>query len=118
MPYLESHRRTSRARLWLQSSANATISLNLAERKCERHVKRDMEQATVVVKVEKGKRAEALLEEAIDHWKRRALPSEPAVAEAVRAQLELLLRLYSGQEIRSTLHLPTARIKFIIQSEQ
>ena len=81
-----------------------------------------IEQATVFVKVREGERSEALLDEAFEHWKRRSPPSEPAVADAVRAQLELLFRFYSGQgghsEVRSTLHLPTARVKFIIQSAQ
>lgn len=80
------------------------------------------EQATVFVKVREGERTEALLDEAFEHWKRRSPPSEPAVAEAVRAQLELLFRFYSSHggntEVRSTLHLPTARVKFIIQSAQ
>jgi hypothetical protein len=92
-----------------------------------------MELPTVFVVVAKSeqKPVAAYLDTAMRHWLDRAYHCERgvthAVADSVRAQLKLLLRVHADQEtdhptnrtkeVRSTLHLPTARIKFVIQSE-
>lgn len=82
-----------------------------------------MELPTVFAVVGEGEqRPEALLDAAMQHWLHRVQSCEPAVEQTVRAQLELLLRLYAAQEtkteVTSTLRLSSARIKFIIQSAQ
>ncbi len=79
-----------------------------------------MDLPTVVAIVDDWESQETWLEAALHNWRKRARASDLEATETVRAQLELLLRLYASQETKSevtaTLHVPAGRIKFIVQS--